>query len=95
MLEECFGRETTGRAGLRSTIDVIQTDVRPLAINSSGQIFAETYFGGDVFRSTGDGASWMPVNKRLGVWKRLVSGDQFNRRDFAGTACCGGYLPFH
>jgi hypothetical protein len=32
----------TGRAGLRSNMDVIQTDVRLLAINFSGHIFAGT-----------------------------------------------------
>jgi hypothetical protein len=37
--------------------DVIQADVRALAINSSGHIFCRTYFGGGVFLSTDNGGS--------------------------------------
>ena len=34
--------------------------------NSSGGIFAGTYFGGGVFRSADNGDSWTPVNIDLG-----------------------------
>lgn len=42
--------------------NVIETDVRVLAIDSSGHIFAGTYFGGGIFRSTDNGDSWTLVN---------------------------------
>ena len=62
-----LGADFVGGAGgvYRSTDDgdswveinhgVIQTDVRALAINASGHIFAGTYLGGGVFRSTDNG----------------------------------------
>jgi hypothetical protein len=55
---------------------VIQTDVRVLAINSSGHIFAGTYFGGGVFRSTDNGGSWTPVNSGLAcgnIWSLAIN----------------------
>ena len=54
---------------------VIQTDVRALAINANGHIFAGTYFGGGVFRSTDDGDSWTPVNEGLdcgNIWSLAI-----------------------
>ena len=63
--EECLGRPITGQSWVEINHDVIQTDVRALAINSSGHIFAGTYFGGGVFRSTDNGDSWTPVNNGL------------------------------
>ena len=69
--------------------DMIQTDVRALATDPSGHIFAGTYFGGGVFRSTDNGDSWTSVNNGL---------DCGNIRShtiipvgtiFAGTAGCG------
>ena len=44
--------------------DMIQTDVRALATDPSGHIFAGTYFGG-VFRSTNNGDSRTPINNGL------------------------------
>ena len=39
------------------------TNVRALAVNSDGDIFAGTF--GGVFRSTDDGDTWVPVNNGL------------------------------
>ena len=39
-------------------------DLRALAINSSGHIFAASY-GGGIFRSMDDGASWTAINSGL------------------------------
>jgi len=67
---------------------VIQTDVRALAINSSGHIFAGTYFGGGVFRSTDDGGTWTPVNNGLecgNIWSLAINS---SGEIFAGTAGC-------
>ena len=47
-----------------------------LAINSSGHIFAGTYFGGGVFRSTDNGDSWTPVNNGLecgNIWSLAIN----------------------
>ena len=41
----------SGESWIEVNHDVIQTDVRALAINSNGHIFAGTYFGGGVFPS--------------------------------------------
>jgi photosystem II stability/assembly factor-like uncharacterized protein len=59
--------------------DMIQTDVRALATNPSGHIFAGTYFGGGVFRSTDNGDSWTPVKQRFGLRQHLVSRDHSGR----------------
>jgi len=42
-----------------------ETYVFALAINSSGHIFAGTFYGGGVFRSTNNGDSWTAVNTGL------------------------------
>jgi photosystem II stability/assembly factor-like uncharacterized protein len=68
---------------------VIQTDVRALAINSSGHIFAGTYPGSGVFRSTDNGDSWVPVNNGLdcgNIWSLAINP---SGAIFAGTAACG------
>jgi photosystem II stability/assembly factor-like uncharacterized protein len=68
---------------------VIETDVRALATNSSGHIFAGTYFGGGVFRSTDNGDSWTPVNNGLdcgNIWSLAINPVG---TIFAGTAGCG------
>jgi hypothetical protein len=47
-----------------------------LAINSSGHIFAGTYFGGGVFRSTDNGDSLTPVNNGLAcgnIWSLAIN----------------------
>jgi photosystem II stability/assembly factor-like uncharacterized protein len=68
---------------------VIHTDVRALAINPSGHIFAGTYSGGGVFRSTDNGDSWTPVNNGLdcgSIWSLAINPVG---TIFAGTAGCG------
>ena len=61
--------------------DIIQTDVRALAINSNGHIFAGTYFWRRCFpidrqwRQLDTGKQW------LGVWQHLVSRDQSGRNN--------------
>jgi len=68
---------------------VIKTDVRALASNSSGHIFAGTYFGGGVFRSTDNGDNWTPVNTGLdcgNIWSLAINPVG---TIFAGTAGCG------
>jgi photosystem II stability/assembly factor-like uncharacterized protein len=75
---EYVGADFVGRAGSvhRSTDygdswveinhDIIQTDVRALAINSAGEIFAVTAGCGDgVYRSTDNGDSWTLANTGL------------------------------
>jgi photosystem II stability/assembly factor-like uncharacterized protein len=69
--------------------DMIQTDVRALATDPSGHIFAGTYFGGSVFKSADNGDSWTPVNNGLdcgNLWSLAIipAGTIF-----AGTAGCG------
>ena len=38
---------------------VIQTIAMPKDTNANGDIFAGTYFGNGVFRSTDDGGTWL------------------------------------
>ena len=59
------------------------------ATNPSGHIFAGTYFGGSVFRSTDNGDSWTPVKNGLdcgNIWSLVIIpvGTMF-----VGTAGCG------
>ena len=70
-----FRSTDNGQSWVEINHDVIQTDVRALAINSSGHIFAGTYFGGGVFRSTDNGDSWTPVNNGLAcgnIWSLAI-----------------------
>ena len=67
---------------------VITTDVRALAIDASGTIFAGTYPGSGVFRSEDNGESWEPVNSGLecgNVWSLAINAAG---HIFAGTAGC-------
>jgi hypothetical protein len=67
----------------------ISTDVRALAINSDGHIFAGTYFGGGVYRSTDNGDSWTQINNGLTcpfIWSFAIDSDD---RLYAGSAGCG------
>jgi photosystem II stability/assembly factor-like uncharacterized protein len=67
----------------------ISTDVRALAINSSGHIFAGTYFGGGVYRSTDNGNNWTQINNGLTcpyIWSFGIDSED---RLFAGSAGCG------
>ena len=52
-----FWQQTNGPFGGR---------VNSLAINSSGDIFAGSLFGGGVFRSTDNGDNWSPFGKTSG-----------------------------
>ena len=68
---------------------VITTDVRALAVNPSGDIFAGTYPSFGVYRSTDNGETWTAVNEGLtcgNIWSLAINPDG---DIFAGTAGCG------
>ena len=81
----------------QSWVDVtgeITLDVRALAIDSSGHIFAGTYPATGVFRSTDNGATWEPVNDGLAcgnIWSLAINaaGHIFAGTAGAGTASTG------
>ena len=55
---------------------VITQDVRALAINSSGDIFAGLYPGTGVYRSTDNGGSWVAVNNGItctNIWSLAIN----------------------
>ena len=64
------------------------TNVRALAINSAGGIFAGTF--GGVFRSTDKGDSWIPVNNGLEFPSVISLAINANGDIFAGTFEGGG-----
>jgi hypothetical protein len=81
---------TVGDSWVEVNQGVITTDVRALAINlSTGHIFAGTYPGSGVFRSTDDGNSWTPVNNDLGCGSILSLAISYDGDIFAGTFGCG------
>jgi len=82
-------RRTSETAGSRSTTVLYKRMFGRLVINSNGDIFAGTYFGGGVFRSTDYGDSWTPVNNGQNcgnIWSLAINS---SGTIFAGTAGCG------
>jgi hypothetical protein len=66
--------------------DTIQTDVRALATNPGGHIFAGTYFRGGVFPIDRQWRQLDAGEQRFGLRQHLVSRDQSGRNYLAGTA---------
>jgi hypothetical protein len=88
-----FRSTDNGQRWVEVNYDVIQTDVRALAINSSGcrNLFWRRCLSIDRQRWQLDASE-----RWLGVWKHLVSGDQFNRRNFCWNCRLRRWrLPFH
>ena len=83
-LAESFVRRTTGIAGLRSTMDWNFQFVISLSINSDGDIFAGTFEGGGVYRSTDDGDNWTLIDNGLTNTYVTASGNKCQRRHL----CC-------
>ena len=90
-----FRSTDNGQSWVEVNQGVITTDVRALAINSDGDIFAGTYPSGGVLPLDRQRRELDPGEQRFDLHKYLVTGDQFERRIFAGTAGCGqGVLSF-
>ena len=60
-----------------------------LAINSNGDVFAGTFEGGGVYRSTDNGETWVEINRDEITVDVRVLGDQCERSHFAGTFAGG------
>ncbi len=85
----CLNTDVVAQNFWQRTNGPNKADLRALAINPSGQIFAASY-GGGIFHSTNNGDSWIAVNSGLtNTDVRALAINAANGHIFAGTGSGG------